>query len=558
MALLIAENDPVFFINEFVWTMDPRENLTTIPFELFEKQEEAIRWIWDLEHRGKDGILEKSRDTGATWLTAAYAVHRWLFLPGAAIGFGSRKLELVDKIGDPGSIFEKIRIIIRNLPPWLLAAKAHGFNPKQHDNFCKIINPSNGANIVGEGGDDIGRGGRTTIYFIDEAAFLARPLLADAALSANSKCKVYVSTPHGSSNPFARKRFSGVYPVHTIHWKDDARKTAWIIVPQGWLAVLDQDQELILDDDDVLDYGLGEPPETLAKGTKLIYPWYEEVCGKYDPFTVAQEFDIDYTASLEGVVIPAKWLRACVGLQIPESAVGTSGFDVAAGGVDECVYLHRKGPVVKRIIRWHEDDPVQSAFRVVSFCEEDKTKKLFFDAVGVGSSVGGAIKLIRRPLGFSWHGVNVGTQPTDTVWADKMKSSEKFAKLKGEMWWRLRVRVEKTFQYVTQGIVHPTDELLSLPPGKDTEALISQLSNITYSEDEAGKIVIEKKKALKARGVASPDIAEALVLSFAPISLATTRKTLSGSVNKTTSTQAPYTLVNEKTVGGKRRRGMSA
>ena len=188
MALLLAERDPVFFMNEFCWTYDPREPTPFIPFDLFPDQEKAVEFLKDLMERGKDGILEKSRDMGATWLTAAFAVWVWLFKPGAAIGFGSRKLELVDKIGDPKCIFEKIRTIINNLPAWLLQVKAAGYDPKQHDNFCKIVNPGNRATITGEGGDEIGRGGRTTLYFVDEAAFLPRPLMVDQALSANSRC----------------------------------------------------------------------------------------------------------------------------------------------------------------------------------------------------------------------------------------------------------------------------------------------------------------------------------------------------------------------------------
>ena len=489
-----------------------------MPFDLYPDQEEALRFLLDLIERGKDGVLEKSRDMGATWLTAAFAVWMWLFKPGSAIGFGSRKLELVDKLGDPKSIFDKIRTIINNLPPWLLALKAPGYDRTVHDNFCKIINPGNGATITGEGGDEIGRGGRTTIYFVDEAAFLPRPLLVDQALSANSRSKIYVSTPRGANNPFAVKRLSGRYPVFTLHWRSDPRKTAWMIVPLDTEAMIDLDGDLVIPDDSMIDYGIGIPPEP-PEGYKVIFPWYEEKCLKEDPLTVAQEYDIDYTASLEGVIIPAKWLRACVGLSIPESNVGVSGFDVAAGGSAENAYIHRKGPVLKRIIRWREDDPTQATFRVIRLTEEDGSRKLFYDPIGVGAGVGGAIKLVQRKLSFTWTGVNVGRPPTDTIWSDRLKSKEKFQNLKMELWWRLRARVERTYQYVMMGIKHPTDELLSLPPGPDTEALIAQLSGVRYFETETGKMIVESKAQLRDRGVASPDLAEALVLSFSPISL---------------------------------------
>ena len=66
------------------------------------------------------GLVEKSRDMGATWTTVAFSVWLWLFRPGSAIGFGSRKELLVDRLGDMDSIFEKIRYTIKMLPGFLL------------------------------------------------------------------------------------------------------------------------------------------------------------------------------------------------------------------------------------------------------------------------------------------------------------------------------------------------------------------------------------------------------------------------------------------------------
>lgn len=564
MALILAARDPAFFVEEFVWTYDPREDTPFIPFTLFEKQREALRWILDCETRGVDGIIEKSRDAGATWLTAAYAVHRWLFRPGAAIGFGSRKLDLVDALGDPKTIFDKIRTIIRNLPSWLLLEKAYGFDPKIHDNFCKIINPANGSTITGEGGDEIGRGGRTLIYFVDEAAFLPRPLLVDQALSANAKTKIFVSTPRGSNNPFAAKRMSGTYPVYTLHWKDDERKTRWVIVPETWEPKISPEGELIINDEDIRGFGKNETPVEMPENSKIIYPWYENILLKYDPVTVAQEYEIDYSASLEGVIIPAVWLRSCVGLNLPESNNRVAGFDVAAGGNAENVYISRGGPVVRNIIRWKEDDPTAAAIRVVDYGGHDEIKRLFYDVVGVGAGVGGAIKLTGQRAKFRAQGVNTGVPPTLVRWPDGMTSKEKFVNLKAELWFRLRSRVEKTYRYVTQGVDYPPEELLSLPVGNDTEALIAQLSNVRYFETETGKIMVETKKQLRDRGVPSPDIAEALVLSFSPGPAISSKPTAAGS-SQTGGTPrlgpqvTPFTIVDpRRPTPTPRRRGNSA
>jgi hypothetical protein len=209
-----------------------------------------------------------------------YALHGWLFRPGFSAGFGSRKLELVDRRGDLDSIFEKLRFLLDNLPAWMLPT---GFRRADHDNQARLLNPATGAAVTGEGGDNIGRGGRKSLYFIDEAAFLERPDSVDRALSQTTRVRIDVSTPNGPGNPFAAKRHSGKVPVFTLHWRDDPRKNALQALPDG----------------------------------RAVYPWYEEQKRRLDPVTVAQEIDIDYTASVEGFVIPAAWVRAAVGLNLP-------------------------------------------------------------------------------------------------------------------------------------------------------------------------------------------------------------------------------------------------
>ena len=553
-TLEAARRDPVYFVNHFAWTFDPRENPSTVPFNLYPCQEDALRKLYEWETGGKNGIIEKSRDMGATWLTAAYAVHRWLFRQGATIGFGSRKLELVDKLGDPKCIFDKIRTIIANLPPWLMDECAKGYDRRVHDNFAKIINPYNGATITGEGGDEIGRGGRTLIYFVDEAAFLARPLSVDRALSANSRCIVYVSTPNGSNNPFAVKRLSGVYPVVTLHWKQDPRKACWAVVPESWVPKLTEDQELILDPDDIAAEGEGltSPPVHLPGGFKVVYTWYAKITVLHDPITVAQEYDIDYTASLEGVIIPAKWLRVCVGLKLTPGSRKISGQDVGDGSAEH-VFAMRAGPVLEVIERWKDGDPTEACDKMITLMDRHKADHVNYDSVGPGSGFGGNLRKVgaARRLLWTWAGINTGQEPTETVWPDKRKSTEIFRNLKAEMWWLLRVRAEKTYNYVTKGTYYPPDELLALPVGTDTENLISQLSNVTYFSGETGLIQVESKADLKARGVASPDIAEAVVLAFCPLGARPKRQTRSGG------TGAPTAIpgISQPIIKPKKRKG---
>lgn len=258
-----CRDDIMHWVMTWVDTYDPRFIADgcppVMPFQLFPKQADMLLWMQDRERCQEDGVCEKSREVGVTWLCCAYLLHGWLFRPGFRGGVGSRKLELVDKIGDPKSIFEKIRMILRGLPVWMIPK---GFSWSKHDNHCRLLNPSNGSTISGEGGDEIGRGDRASLYIVDEAASIEHPEMVDAALSQTTRCRIDVSTPKGTHIPFYKKLIS--LPERQrfrIHWKDDPRKS----------------QE-----------------------------WYDRECKRIgDPYIIAQELDIDHAAAAEGLEWPA-------------------------------------------------------------------------------------------------------------------------------------------------------------------------------------------------------------------------------------------------------------
>lgn len=505
----IASRSVVYFVRNYVWTYDPRLPVPIIRLIPFPKQEEFLLWLDERERTQTNGLAEKSRDMGFTWLCCAYLVHRWLFRSGFKGAVGSRKSDLVDKIGDPDCIFEKLRFIIEHLPPEHIPA---GY--EKVSGLGKLINPLNGSTITGEGGDNIGRGGRSSVYFVDEAGFLDHPKKVDAALSANTNVRIDISTPNGNGNPFAQKRFSGRTPVFSMHWKDDPRKNRWqIINPLGDIVQEGEPNEA--------------PPETLPNGYLLIYPWYEQLKNDCDDITIAQEYDIDYTASLEGIAIPAKWVQPAIDLcrrvALPRNGPVIAAMDVADGGKNDSILATRQGPVVSPLYKRKEGNTTDTANWAIDHCRLAKAQYLNYDSVGVGSGVTATLSVCAREgrLFLNFRGVNVGEGATDKKWPDGRTAKERFVNLKAELWWTVRERFHKTFEFVEKGIPHPLDELISIP--NDPE-LIQQLSNVLAHKTEAGKISIEKKDELRIRGVASPDKAEMLMLLFAdtaqPITLA--------------------------------------
>ena len=95
--------DPAAFINHWCVTYDPRnagsEVPTSLPLVMFDKQDELVGFLYACLKGEANGLIEKSRDMGATWVCCAFTVWLWIFWEGAAIGWGSRDQSLVDEKG---------------------------------------------------------------------------------------------------------------------------------------------------------------------------------------------------------------------------------------------------------------------------------------------------------------------------------------------------------------------------------------------------------------------------------------------------------------------------
>jgi phage terminase large subunit len=354
------KENPVQFITDWGITVDPRNAEigveTVVPFLLFDKQAEFVGWVIDRWRGREDGLAEKSRDMGVSWLCVAIASWMYLFQEGAIVGFGSRKEEYVDKIGDPKSLFWKVRQFISYLPKEFQPV---GYDERKHASHMRIVNPENGAVIAGEAGDNIGRGNRTSIYFKDESAFYEHPDAIDAALSQTSNCKIDVSTPNGAGNPFYRKRHGGKIKVFVFDWRDDPRK----------------DEQ-----------------------------WYLRQCEALDPVIVAQEIDRNYEASITDAFIPASIVEAATRRGKADiEALGPVqyGLDVARFGDDKTVLTCRRGRVVYWQEMWGKTDTEDTTGRVKSLIDGFmKPDQIAIDVIGVGAGVVDKLKRIYPDKGL--------------------------------------------------------------------------------------------------------------------------------------------------------------
>lgn len=481
--------DPAQFIIDWGMTTDPR-NLdyglpATVPFLLFPRQEEWINWILERRTNLEHGLTEKSREMGLSWTSIGLACTLCLFNNEMVIGFGSRKEEYVDSTGDPKALFWKARRFVELLPSEFRGS----WNEKKHAPYMRVEFPDTGAVIKGEAGDNIGRGDRTTLYFVDEAAFLQRPLLIDAALSQTTRCRIDLSSVNGMANPFAQKRHSGKIPVFTFHWRSDPRK-----------------------DDE----------------------WYSKECEKIDnPVIVAQELDLNYSASSEGILIPSEWVQASVdahiklGIQPTGDRMGA--MDVADEGKDKNAFSVRHGFLLEDIAEWSGvgSDIYQSVMKVFGFCDDWNLEEFRFDEDGLGAGVRGDAKAIneirkasnlRQILATPFRGSGGVFEPdAQAVQGDNGKSArlnkDLFANHKAQSWWRLRKLFQNTYRALN-GMAYNPDEIISISSSmKLKDKLIVELSQPTYSINAVGKILVDKQPD----GMKSPNLADSAMISYAPM-----------------------------------------
>lgn len=485
--------NPAQFIIDWGMTTDPR-NIdyglpVSIPFLLFPKQEEWINWIMDRRKGLENGITEKSREMGLSWTSVGLACSLCLFNREMVIGFGSRKEEYVDSTGSPKALFWKARKFVEMLPVEFRG----GWNHKKHAPYMRVEFPESGAVITGEAGDNIGRGDRTTLYFVDEAAFLARPLLIEASLSQTTRCRIDLSSVNGMANPFAQKRHSGKIPVFTFHWRSDPRK-----------------------DDE----------------------WYRKECDKIDnPVVVAQELDLNYSASAEGVLIPSEWVQAAIDahikLGIQPTGKRLGAMDVADEGRDKNSFSTRHGFLLENVREWSGvgSDIYQSVEKVFGYCEEDNLEEFRFDEDGLGAGVRGDARAInelrkaeRRALIIAtpFRGSGGVFDPEDeAVRGDNAQNArlnkDFFANAKAQGWWHLRKLFRNTYRAVVEGMAYNPDEIISISSAmKSKDKLIIELSQPTYAINGVGKISVNKQPD----GTKSPNLADSVMISYAPMNSA--------------------------------------
>lgn len=205
----------------------------------------------------------------------------------------------------------------------------------------------------------------------------------------------------------------------------------------------------------------------------------------------AQEFMCDFSAGNDQAFISADVIEAAVKAEAQsiESDALICAVDVARSlRGDESVIFFRRGRDARSIppIYLRTDDIMLLSSRVCEEATRYSAEMVFIDMTGVG---GGCVDRCRQ-LGLTVTGVNNGSK------SDYPIDGESVANKGAEIWARMRA-------WMKDGGAIPNDPELRL-----------QLGARNYGYNLHNEIVLEPKDKMKARGLSSPDRADALALCF--------------------------------------------
>lgn len=210
----------------------------------------------------------------------------------------------------------------------------------------------------------------------------------------------------------------------------------------------------------------------------------------------------EFVAANDGV-IPLELCEAAKNRDVAviASAKVIWGVDVARFGDDSSALAKRKGNhQLEPIKEWYGKDTMQIVGLIKADWDTTPEAKrpvaINVDVIGIGAGVVDRLKELELPA------VGVNVSETEAVNAHE---GRQFNRLRDELWWKCREWLEA--------------KDCKLCP--EDEELIAELTTPTYTILSNGLIKVEGKPEMKARGVKSPNRADAWNNTFADTKLAT-------------------------------------
>lgn len=205
----------------------------------------------------------------------------------------------------------------------------------------------------------------------------------------------------------------------------------------------------------------------------------------------------EFPSTEDDAIIPLHLCEAATTRVVAKTAFRPVwGLDVARFGDDRTALAKRQGNTLLEVIKsWRGKDTMQVTGLVVQEWRktltddgrhtDDTPAEIMVDVIGLGAGVVDRL----RELGLPVRAVNVG---------ESAAVSDRYMRLRDELWFAGRDWL------AGQDVKLPKDD-----------ALIAELTAPKYTVTSVGKIKVEGKDEIKRRGLNSPDLADAFLLTFA-------------------------------------------
>jgi phage terminase large subunit len=201
----------------------------------------------------------------------------------------------------------------------------------------------------------------------------------------------------------------------------------------------------------------------------------------------------DFPESGADAIIPRKYVEDAVDRDIHDDGFPLVwGIDPGRGG-DPSGFCSRTSRSILEVENLRYDDLMRLTGWVMDKWNSAPDKKrptsIFVDTVGLGAGVFDRL----NELGLPVVGVNV---------SESASMSQRYMRLRAEIWYKAREWFEKNDKHIPSQLPNLTE-------------FIEELVAVEQIILSSGKVDVESKKQMKKRGLKSPNLADAFVMTFA-------------------------------------------
>ncbi|MBI0533853.1 PBSX family phage terminase large subunit [Sphingomonas sp. TX0522] len=199
---------------------------------------------------------------------------------------------------------------------------------------------------------------------------------------------------------------------------------------------------------------------------------------------------------------------------------GVEGDVAAPKSNDPNALAWRYGSILSGLEEWQDENPNAAAAHAYAVASREKLDSIQIDDIGVGASVPGELRRLQaeaKACGMTFEGWTASETPDQPKreYQPGKTHGDMFANRKAQGWGMLADRFRNTWQ-ARNGLPFDAEKLISIPAGLPLRDKLQAELSQPRRESVNGRMKVESKASLKKRGIPSHNLADAVVMAFAP------------------------------------------